>query len=102
MRSRSKKHGEEGSRARFNRQIRSSSHLSSKIASAGSPPPNEAKKYSHIPDKKLRAELSRQSAHSTRSKALLEDAAFLLEHEESGTVIEAEGELERDVEGRAG
>ena len=60
----------------------------------GSPPPNEAKKYSHIPDKKLRAELSRQSAHSARSKALLEDAAFLLEHEEPG-IMEAEGELER-------
>ena len=60
----------------------------------GSPPPTEAKKYSQIPDKKLRAVLSRQSAHSARSKALLEDAAFLLEHEESG-VMEAEGELER-------
>lgn len=60
----------------------------------GSPLPNEAKKYSHISDKKLRAELSRQSAHSARSKALLEDAAFLLEHEESGT-MEVEGELER-------
>lgn len=60
----------------------------------GSPPPNEANKYSHVSDKKLRAVLSRQSAHSTRSKALLEDAAFLLEHEESGT-MEVEGELER-------
>ena len=60
----------------------------------GSPSPNEAKKYSHIPDKKLRAELSRQSAHNVRSKALLEDAAFLLEHEESGT-MEVEGELEK-------
>ena len=60
----------------------------------GSRSPNEAKKYSHIPDKKLRAELSRQSAHNVRSKALLEDAAFLLEHEESGT-MEVEGELEK-------
>ena len=60
----------------------------------GSPPPKEAKEYSHISDKKLRAELSRQSAHSARSKALLEDAAFLLEHEESGT-MEVEGELEK-------
>ena len=60
----------------------------------GSPPPNEAKKYSHISDKKLRAELSRQSAHGARSKVLLEDAAFLLEHEESG-VMEVEGELEK-------
>lgn len=60
----------------------------------GSPPPGEAKKYSHISDKKLRAELSRQSTHSARSKALLEDAAFLLEHEESGT-MEVEGELEK-------
>lgn len=60
----------------------------------GSPPPTEAKKYSQVPDKKLRAVLSRQSVHSARSKGLLEDAAFLLEHEESG-VMEAEGELER-------
>jgi len=60
----------------------------------GSPPPNEAMKYSHISDKKLRAELSRQSAQGARSKALLEDAAFLLEHEESG-IMEAEGELEK-------
>ena len=60
----------------------------------GSPPPGETKKYSHISDKKLRAVLSRQSAHGARSKALLEDAAFLLEHEESG-IMEVEGELER-------
>ncbi|KAF9788262.1 BING4CT-domain-containing protein [Thelephora terrestris] len=60
----------------------------------GSPPPEEAKKYSHISDKKLRAQLSSQSAHSARSKALLEDAAFLLEHEDSGA-MEAEGELDR-------
>lgn len=60
----------------------------------GSPPPNETKKYSHISDKKLRAKLSQQSVHSARSKALLEDAAFLLEHEESGT-MEVEGELEK-------
>lgn len=59
-----------------------------------SPPPNEVKKYSHVSDKKLRAVLSQQSAHSARSKALLEDAAFLLEYEESGT-MEAEGELEK-------
>ena len=60
----------------------------------GSPPPKEAKKYSQVSDKKLRAVLSRQSAQSTRSKALLEDAAFLLEHEASGT-MEVEGELEK-------
>lgn len=60
----------------------------------GTPPPSEAKKYTHIPDRKLRAVLSQQSAHSARSKALLEDAAFLLEHEESGT-MEVEGELEK-------
>jgi U3 small nucleolar RNA-associated protein 7 len=60
----------------------------------GSPPPEEANKYSHISDKKLRAQLSSQSAHSARSKALLEDAAFLLEHEDSGA-MEAEGELDR-------
>jgi U3 small nucleolar RNA-associated protein 7 len=60
----------------------------------GSPLPKEAKKYSHISDKKLRAELSRQSAYSAQSKALLDDASFLLEHEEPGT-MEVEGELER-------
>ena len=60
----------------------------------GSPPPKETNKYSQISDKKLRAALSRQSAHSARSKALLEDAAFLLEHEESGT-MEVEGDLEK-------
>jgi len=60
----------------------------------GSPPPDGAKQYSHVSDKKLRAELSRQSAHSARSKALLKDAAFLLEHEEFGT-MEVEGELEK-------
>lgn len=60
----------------------------------GSPPPKGTKEYSQVSDKKLRAVLSRQSAHSARSKVLLEDAAFLLEHEEPGT-MEVEGELER-------
>lgn len=67
----------------------------------GSPPPSEAKKYTHISDKKLRAVLSQQSAHNARSKALLEDAAFLLEHEESGT-MEVEGELEKTWRVRQG
>lgn len=57
-------------------------------------PPKGANKHSQISDLKLRAVLSRESAHSARSKALIEDAAFLLEHEESGT-MEVEGELEK-------
>lgn len=60
----------------------------------GLPPPEGTRECSHVSDKKLRAELSRQSALSARSKVLLEDAAFLLEHEEPGT-MEVEGELER-------
>ena len=93
--SRSKKHAGKGE-VELDSTAKSILHRTAlpKSLRPGSPPPSEAKKYSHIPDKKLRAELSRQSAHGARSKALLEDAAFLLEHEESG-VMEAEGELEK-------
>ena len=50
--------------------------------------------YKHIPNKKLRGELTRQSAHSVRAKALLEDAQEMLAMEEKGG-IEVEGEMER-------
>jgi U3 small nucleolar RNA-associated protein 7 len=59
-----------------------------------SPEPKESRKYSHVSDKKLRAELIRQSAQSARSKALVEDSAFLLAGKDAGK-IEVEGELDR-------
>lgn len=58
-----------------------------------SPPPGSVPKYSHIPNKKLRSQLTRQAAQSARSKALVKDAELLLT-EEAGT-IEVEGELEK-------
>ena len=58
-----------------------------------SPPPEETKKYSHIHNKKLRTELSRQSAQNARSKRLVKDAELLLT-EEAG-LMEVEGELEK-------
>lgn len=58
-----------------------------------SPPPESVKKYSHIANKKLRTQLTRQSAQTARSKALVKDAELLLA-EEAGT-IEVEGELEK-------
>lgn len=58
------------------------------------PSPKDALKYSHISDKKLRAELTRQSAHSARSKALVKETAFLLANEDAGK-IEVEGELDK-------
>jgi U3 small nucleolar RNA-associated protein 7 len=50
--------------------------------------------YKHIPNKKLRGELTRQSANSVRAKALLEDAEEMLAMEERGG-MEVEGEMER-------
>lgn len=58
-----------------------------------SPPPENAKKYSHIANKKLRAQLTRQSASSARAKALVKDAELLLT--EDAGMIEVEGELEK-------
>ncbi|KAI8970655.1 BING4CT-domain-containing protein [Trametes punicea] len=58
-----------------------------------SPPPEDAKKYSHIHNKKLRTHLTRQSTQNARSKRLLKDAELLLT-EEAG-LMEAEGELEK-------
>lgn len=58
-----------------------------------SPPPEGTKKYSHIANPKLRAQLSRQSANAARAKALVKDAELLLT-EEAG-MIEVEGEMEK-------
>ncbi|KII85462.1 hypothetical protein PLICRDRAFT_115928 [Plicaturopsis crispa FD-325 SS-3] len=58
-----------------------------------SPPPENAPKYAHIANKKLRTELARHSAHAARSKALLKDAEMLLS-DEAGK-MEEEGEMEK-------
>lgn len=58
-----------------------------------SPPPDTVPKYTHVANKKLRAQLTRQTAQTARSKALVKDAELLLT-EEVGT-IEVEGELEK-------
>ncbi|TBU54515.1 BING4CT-domain-containing protein [Dichomitus squalens] len=58
-----------------------------------SPPPEEAKKYSHIHNKKLRTDLARQSAQNARSKRLVKDAELLLT-EEAG-LMEVDGDLEK-------
>lgn len=58
-----------------------------------SPPPEEAKKYSHIHNKKLRTHLSRQSAQNARSKRLLKDAELLLT--EDAGLMEVEGDLDK-------
>lgn len=50
-------------------------------------------KHSHITNPKLRSELTRQSTHTARSKALLKDAELLLT-EDSGK-MEVEGDLEK-------
>ncbi len=58
-----------------------------------SPPPENAKKYSHIHNKKLRTQLTRQSTQNTRNKQLVKDAELLL-MEDAG-LMEVEGELEK-------
>jgi len=56
-------------------------------------PDGAVPKHKHIANKKLRAELVRNSEHITTSKALLEDADMLLM--EDGGKMEVEGEMER-------
>lgn len=58
-----------------------------------SPLPETVHKHSHIANKKLRTELTRNSAHNERAKALLLDAELLLPGDAG--MMEAEGELER-------
>jgi U3 small nucleolar RNA-associated protein 7 len=49
--------------------------------------------YKHIANKKLRAQLTRQSAQNARAKTLVKDAELLLAEE--GGAIQVEGELEK-------
>jgi U3 small nucleolar RNA-associated protein 7 len=58
-----------------------------------SPLPENVPTHSHIPNKKLRTQLNRTSAHAARSKALLKDAELFL-NDEAGE-IEVEGEMEK-------
>ncbi|KAL1939284.1 hypothetical protein VTO73DRAFT_10087 [Trametes versicolor] len=58
-----------------------------------SPPPEDAKKYGHIHNKKLRTTLTRQSTQNARSRLLVKDAELLLS-EEAG-LMEVEGEMEK-------
>ena len=60
---------------------------------ASSPLPDNVPTHSHIANKKLRAHLTRTSAHAARVKASLEDAELFLT-EEAGK-MEVEGEMER-------
>jgi U3 small nucleolar RNA-associated protein 7 len=57
------------------------------------PEPQNARKYNHIANKKLRTTLRQQSANAERSKALLKDAELLLPNEAGQ--MEAEGDLEK-------
>ncbi|KIP05890.1 hypothetical protein PHLGIDRAFT_107647 [Phlebiopsis gigantea 11061_1 CR5-6] len=58
-----------------------------------SPTLEGTKKYSHIADKKLRTQLTRQSANTARAKALVKDAELLLT--EDAGMVQVEGELEK-------
>ncbi|PSR81338.1 hypothetical protein PHLCEN_2v6417 [Hermanssonia centrifuga] len=58
-----------------------------------SPPPENLPKYSHIANKRLRSQLTRQSAHAARSKALVKDAELLLA-EDMG-LMQVEGDMEK-------
>ncbi|KAK0199923.1 BING4CT-domain-containing protein [Desarmillaria ectypa] len=55
--------------------------------------PEGAHSYKHIANKKLRTELSRQSARAVEAKALIEDAELLLTGEAGR--MEVEGEMDR-------
>ncbi|CAL1710766.1 unnamed protein product [Somion occarium] len=58
-----------------------------------SPPPENAKSYSHIQNPKLRQKLTRESAHAARAKALVQDAELLLQEDAGG--MQVEGEMEK-------
>lgn len=58
-----------------------------------SPPPENLPKYTHIANKKLRSQLTRQSAHAARSRALVKDAEMLLT-DEAG-LMEVDDEMEK-------
>ncbi len=52
--------------------------------------PEDVPNYKHIANKKLRTHLHRQSAHSARAQALLEDADMLLMDNAGGMEVESE------------
>jgi U3 small nucleolar RNA-associated protein 7 len=55
--------------------------------------PADMPTHSHVPNKKLRTQLNRQSAHSTRARAMVQDAALLL-NDDAG-MVQVEDEIER-------
>jgi U3 small nucleolar RNA-associated protein 7 len=55
--------------------------------------PADVPTHSHVPNKKLRTQLNRQSAHSTRARAMVQDAALLL-NDDAG-MVQVEDEIER-------
>lgn len=57
------------------------------------PAPENLPKYSHISNKKLRTQLTRQSTHTARLKLLVKDAEMLLT-EEAG-LMEVDGDMEK-------
>lgn len=57
------------------------------------PVPQNARKYNHIANKKLRTTLRQQSANAERSKTLLKDAELLLPNEAGQ--MEVEGDLDK-------
>ncbi|KAH7909100.1 BING4CT-domain-containing protein [Hygrophoropsis aurantiaca] len=58
-----------------------------------SPIPDNVSKHTHIKDLKLRTQLTRQAAHASRSKALLQDAELLLTGEAGQ--LQIENDMER-------
>ncbi|THH26890.1 hypothetical protein EUX98_g7299 [Antrodiella citrinella] len=60
---------------------------------ASSPPPEGTRAYSHVKDKKLRTQLTRESAHAIRAKKLIQDAELLLTEDRG--MMEVEGEMEK-------
>ncbi|KAH9914178.1 BING4CT-domain-containing protein [Epithele typhae] len=55
-----------------------------------SPPPDEAKKYGHIQNKRLRTQLSRQSAQNARNRRLAKDTDLLLMEDAGALQVETE------------
>ena len=70
-----------------------SKHTSLPKSLRATDPPENVPKHAHIANPKLRSELTRQSAHAARSKALLKDAELLLT-EDAGRMV-VEGEMEK-------
>ncbi|TCD66894.1 Small subunit (SSU) processome component [Steccherinum ochraceum] len=60
---------------------------------SSSPPPEGTRAYSHIKDKKLRTQLTRESSQAVRAKKLVQDADLLLTEEKG--LMEVEGDMEK-------